>query len=696
MAFFRDIANPLIQRGIPVIPLKSHSKDAFLTSWEAQATSDSIQIEAWDKQYPDANVASVAKAAIGGFWFLEIDGPAGERLEQETGQVIPDTFRVRSSPGRGHFYWKQNARSMAMGNIAQGYVKSKDWSARVHNQYVVGPGSWHPKSGRQYEIVSDAAAIEAPDWLIDWCLSQKTQSESVKTQDPVEQAIIPDGARDVTLTSIAGKLYRNGLDESEVYTVLSRINQERCQPPLDDSQVKKIAHSIAGTGRPRKSELEASFDAQVEARAAAAKQNPYAPIHFTPPVGNVQFDPEIDDTQNLPYPQFPREVMCGTSLYEGFVKPVEERSDKYPELLFMPAVVLLLNEIFGKVHLKASSLRPNMYLGIIGPYGNFFKSTCCEMAHGYFMKMDRAMNFDPRATKTTDGKIAIVSVGSPEGFGKMMAQANTKHAILYYDELSKFVGKANIESSSFVSDMLSFYESRPFGNLIKAQKDSFSFEPGSYCFSWMWCTTDRKFPGLWGRIPGDHADFDNRLFFLLTPEREKSGGRFEDVDCSEGAAKTRKLIDAAISKKVYDYDLLSGIDETLTQFRDARDQMMLQVLSLFFAIDLGREVIDDDCVERAFKLVRYRQKSLAYLDPATSDDPIGSIMKQVIRELRRNGGKMKYRDLYRNMDAMGKGMKWESAIKALASQDQILYQRTVRGVGQDQRPAMVYLLKQDF
>jgi hypothetical protein len=56
---------------------------------------------------------------------------------------------------------------------------------------------------------------------------------------------IPDGERNVTLTSIAG-LYRDmGMSPNEVYAALLVANEERCDPPLPDPEVERIARSIA-------------------------------------------------------------------------------------------------------------------------------------------------------------------------------------------------------------------------------------------------------------------------------------------------------------------------------------------------------------------------------------------------------------------------------------------------------------------
>jgi len=709
---FLDRVAEGLKHYIPVIPTLPRDKKTVVGA--KAATLDPTVVGRWNEDGPDSNSGLVAQAKSGGVWILDCDSSeVREQFEKDTGRAFPDTFSVRSSKG-GHRYFRQNEESLKRlknFSVHRG-DKGEFFSVRWDNEYCVGPLSVHP-SGVIYTTVSDIDPVEAPSFVIDWVLQQdeKYNHTGVKPaqipqpQEPFayietrqefegvdanrEGPKIPYGAHDNTLTKIAGKLHWLHPDwsEEQLAEELIAVCEARCINYGSD--YRKMCEKIAGSigKRPVKAD---AFKEEVEHRAQQAKQ--------AQEEAALQ-EPEIDDSENIAYPVFPREVMEGTSIYEGLAKPVSEASEKYPELLFMPGVAMLLNSIFGQVHIKLQSLRPNIFLGIVGPYGNFYKSTCCELAHDYFVKMDRAIQFNPKVTKVPDGKIAVVSsVGSPEGFGKHMAAVNCRHAVLYYDELSKFVGKANIENSSFVSDMLGFYESRPFGNLIKAQKDCFAFEPGSYCFSWMWCTTDRKFPGLWSKIPGDHADFDNRLFFLLTPEQPKQGnGRYQDVDTTAGASETQRRIEAAITQKVYDYDDCMGtfIDEALNQFHDARDKTMLQVLSLYFAIDLGRSSIDNDCVDRAYKLVRYRQKTCAYLDPIQAETKDGAVMVQIVREVRRNRGTMRLRDLEHNLDAQGKGSLWDSAIRTLVlNRKRIALRDAIRG-GKKQRPAMVYLLKQE-
>src|SRR6266478_4870248 len=154
---FETRALPLIKQNVPVVPLRPRTKIAFITGWETKATTDPAQIKQWGREYPDANVASVAKAQPGEVWFFDSDRDGlVQQIENETGQKIPSTFMVRSRPGKGHFYFRQNAASIAMGNRQASDAQGELWSARVSDRYVVGPLSVHPATKGLYEVINNA------------------------------------------------------------------------------------------------------------------------------------------------------------------------------------------------------------------------------------------------------------------------------------------------------------------------------------------------------------------------------------------------------------------------------------------------------------------------------------------------------------------------------------------------------------
>lgn len=242
---FKEIAAPLIGCKIPVIRLRPNTKIAMDAGWQILATTDPTLVDVWNNETPTANCGAVAKAELGLVWFFEFDSAnVADRVYADTNKKLGPTFRVQSSPGRGHLYFAQSPASIAMGNLAQGFVRGGDWSARVHNQYVVAPGSIHPKTGLPYEIKLDVPIQEAPDWFVDWCVSQKLDKKQTIAQFTTGQGTIPEHYRNDVLTSIGGGFRHKGMNADEIFTVLSRINEERCDPPLPESEVRTISNSV--------------------------------------------------------------------------------------------------------------------------------------------------------------------------------------------------------------------------------------------------------------------------------------------------------------------------------------------------------------------------------------------------------------------------------------------------------------------
>jgi hypothetical protein len=108
---------------------------------------------------------------------------------------------------------------------------------------VVGP-SVH-KNRRRYEWVrplpADPAQLpEIPADILDALTRPKAEVQPVQGRE-----LIPEGRRDVTLTSLAGSMRWAGFTHDEMEAALLVANRDRCGPPLDEAQVSKIAKSVA-------------------------------------------------------------------------------------------------------------------------------------------------------------------------------------------------------------------------------------------------------------------------------------------------------------------------------------------------------------------------------------------------------------------------------------------------------------------
>jgi primase-like protein/bifunctional DNA primase/polymerase-like protein len=359
-----QIASRMIEMGAYVYFIPQGTKACTVPDWDALATRDLSVVKSLtgDKHL---NVMVVGKRD--GLWVLEFDDISVlEEYEKSFGRV--ETYRVRSVSGGIHLYFKQNEASWEMGNISEnaGDGKKELWSARVDNKYVLAPFSAayphndETKPLTYYVTIEKLPVAEIPAQLIVF-LKERAKKKIGKPTVESEKSVITEGGRNNWLTSMAGKARQTAsMNEDELVVYLRRLNSEQCQPPLPDSEIKAIAQSIGGYPVKPTGELVMTQTAPAQTEV-------------------TEDEPEIEDCQIVKRPEFPRWVMAGTSLEEGLVKPGTEYSGKYPELIFIPAVQMYLNALALHVKLKRTpSVVMNMFVGVVAPYGKYFKSTCCE------------------------------------------------------------------------------------------------------------------------------------------------------------------------------------------------------------------------------------------------------------------------------------------------------------------------------
>src|SRR6266446_1295590 len=400
-----QIAARMIEMGAYVYFIPQGTKRCTVTDWDALATRDLSVAKtlAGDKHL---NVMVVGKRD--GLWVLEFDDVSVlEEYEKIWGRI--ETYRVRSVSGGTHLYFKPTEASWEMGNIGGKNDAGKEtWSARVDNKYVLAPFSAaHPHNDESqpltyYLTIEKLPVIEAPATLIAF-LKEKAGQNAKRTTTaasaPQAGVKISHGGIHPYLVTEAGRLRRMNVPIDVLETTLIALAHENCEAPIDESKVRQVARSAG--------DWKAGIPGVGE-------------IQFTQPA-SVDDEPEIEESLITKRPEFPRWILAGTSLDDGLVKPATEHSSKYPELIFVPAMQVYLNALALHVHFKDKPRAiPNMFVGVIAPYGQYFKSTCCELGHGYFNYMGSALKYS-RDVKNADGKTIITSVGSTEGLGKAMA-----------------------------------------------------------------------------------------------------------------------------------------------------------------------------------------------------------------------------------------------------------------------------------
>ncbi|MHC4621269.1 MAG: bifunctional DNA primase/polymerase [Planctomycetota bacterium] len=217
-----------------------HPYAPYVPNGTKDATTNRQTVERWFNGTVDLNVG-VCAGQESGLVLLDIDPRHGGNESLEQHKPIPKTLEVITGSGGRHLYF-QHPGDVEIRNSAGTLGPGLD--VRGHHGYVVAPPSKHI-CGEQYRWAIDPRAIKpapCPRWIIKQEDAQRrgTTPGAGGTDDP-----IPEGERDNNLTSLAGSMRRRGMDCEAIYAALSKTNQKRCNPPLPDKDIKRIARSVS-------------------------------------------------------------------------------------------------------------------------------------------------------------------------------------------------------------------------------------------------------------------------------------------------------------------------------------------------------------------------------------------------------------------------------------------------------------------
>ncbi len=211
------------------------------------ATTDADTIKRWWTATPNANIG-IATGEVSGITVLDIDPRNGgkktfKRLEAKLGKTKAAVI-AKTGGGGAHYYFAQpnfDLRKDSSGNlVGPGVDVASDGCI------VIAPPSLH-NSGSRYVWREGKSLLEnnprsfSEEWLL-W-LQTQSQSKMAKAEVSADHPV-KEGARNETLASIAGKLHNTGIGRKGLLAALLVENQ-RCKPPLDGAEVKRIARSIS-------------------------------------------------------------------------------------------------------------------------------------------------------------------------------------------------------------------------------------------------------------------------------------------------------------------------------------------------------------------------------------------------------------------------------------------------------------------
>jgi hypothetical protein len=266
------------RQGWRVFPLRPRGKQPVIDGGFHKATADQATVEAWWTRWPGANIACAPGPS--GFVVIDVDGVEGEALAQSLGLLAEPTLEVATGRNGGRHRWYRHPGGH-IGNTGLG----KGLDVRADAGYAILPPSIHP-SGQTYRWLGKLEEVATlPPVIVARLQAAKANGASTGTPArdiPLLEAI-PEGQRNASLTSFAGRHLARGDTEAEILELTLALNQAKCRPPLPPNEVRQIVRSIAA----REAEKEGKGRA-TKSRAPSPEGNGGTPRAITRRLSDVQ------------------------------------------------------------------------------------------------------------------------------------------------------------------------------------------------------------------------------------------------------------------------------------------------------------------------------------------------------------------------------------------------------------------------
>ncbi len=241
---YSDLLNAALryaELGYPVFPCAPGGKVPITPHGFKDATADTVQIEAWWTEHPDANIGIPTTGLI----VIDVDGsenpwPGDPDKSQDLARAPKS---LTPNGGRHHIFRQPDGK--AWKSSTGGIAPNVD--TRAEGGYILVPPS--VVDGKAYRWAETMGLDSGPEGLPEpqeWLAAQLDGfSGYAERVSLAECNVIPSGQRNSTLARLAGAMRRVGMGRDEIFAALERVNRDRCQPPLSRREVERIADSIS-------------------------------------------------------------------------------------------------------------------------------------------------------------------------------------------------------------------------------------------------------------------------------------------------------------------------------------------------------------------------------------------------------------------------------------------------------------------
>ena len=240
---------------VPVIPINPANKRPLI-KWggDAAPRTPEAVAEAWG-EFPDALIGIMLRDTR--LVVLDLEGASHghdlgdvlHELEAAVGE-LPPTLTATSAGGGMHLYFRA-PETVDLDSLPEAILapttdlpipgtEIKRGSSSNNGRYVIAPTLRDGTEylGRAWTELEEIA--ELPPVL------RPRPAARARLSAPIAEGKIATGHRHAALVKAAGAMRRVGLGESEIYASLAVINEERCDPPAPEEDVREIARDVTG------------------------------------------------------------------------------------------------------------------------------------------------------------------------------------------------------------------------------------------------------------------------------------------------------------------------------------------------------------------------------------------------------------------------------------------------------------------
>ena len=187
-----------------------------------------VGIDIDDGYTPDGYVSHLASDIVGLCGSYTEKSKSGRGFHILVKGDIP--FKGKNNLAGVEMY--KTARFFIMTGNAVTDIKDIRWNQWALDNIV---GRYFPET-RDKKSTTVTPRIYSPEWDC----PKGCKRVRIKPNYPV----IPDGCRNICLTSLAGMMHSIGYSKGQIYRELQYANSTACVPPLDDCELRAICNSV--------------------------------------------------------------------------------------------------------------------------------------------------------------------------------------------------------------------------------------------------------------------------------------------------------------------------------------------------------------------------------------------------------------------------------------------------------------------